>query len=68
MATKRDLPTDDQDRDLMPASRGFTLAPGESAEEFLAVRDDLLRSAGIEPSWPGAVEIRRKIESGELGA
>lgn len=52
----------------MPASRGFTLAPGESAEEFLAVRNDLLRSAGIEPRWPGAVEIRRKIERGEIGA
>jgi hypothetical protein len=53
---------------MTASPRGFTLAPGESAEEFLAVRDELLRSAGIEPNWPGASEIRRKIEAGELGA
>jgi hypothetical protein len=47
--------------------RGFALAPGETAEEFLKSRDELLRGAGIEPCWPGAQEIRRKVESGELG-
>jgi hypothetical protein len=68
VATKRDLQVDDEDRDMTTRPRGFTLAPGETAEQFLAVRDDLLRSAGIEPNWPGAREIRRKIEAGELGS
>ena len=52
---------------MTPAGRGFALAPGETAEQFLDSRDELLRSAGIEPQWPGAQEIRRKIDSGELG-
>ncbi len=52
---------------MTPRARGFTLAPGETGERFLAVRDELLRSTGIEPNWPGAAEIRRKIEAGELG-
>ncbi|MBA3808284.1 MAG: hypothetical protein H0X28_07810 [Solirubrobacterales bacterium] len=46
--------------------RGFALAPGETAKQFLEARDDVLRSAGLEPHWPGAQEIRRKIDSGEL--
>ncbi len=66
MAAKRDLPADHEDRSVT-AARGFTLAPGETAEEFLASRDALLRSAGIEPRWPNSQEIRRKIERGELG-
>jgi len=66
MATKRDLPADIEDRDIDQATRGFVLGPGETAEQFLAVREDVLRSAGIEPHWPGAAEIRRKIEAGEL--
>jgi len=49
-------------------TRGFALSPGETAEEFLAVREDMLRSAGVEPRWPGAAEIRRKIDAGELGS
>lgn len=68
MATRRDLPADIENRDLAPSPRGFALGPGETAEQFLAARDDLLRSAGIEPRWPGAAEIRRKIEAGELGS
>jgi hypothetical protein len=67
MATNRDLPVDNEDRHIARATRGFTLAPGETAQQFLAVREDLLRSEGIEPRWPGAAEIRRKIEAGELG-
>jgi hypothetical protein len=67
MAPKRDIQPDDQDRDLIP-HRGFSLCPGETAEEFLAARDELLRSVGIEPNWPSAREIRRKIDSGELGS
>jgi hypothetical protein len=67
MATKRDLPVDDEDRSVTPSIRGFALAPGETAEQFLASWDELLRSEGIEPNWPSAQEIRRKIESGELG-
>jgi hypothetical protein len=67
MATKRDLPADDEDRSVTPGVRGFALAPGETAEDFLSSRDDLLRSVGIEPQWPSAEEIRRKIDSGELG-
>lgn len=67
MATKRDLRADDEDRRVISGPRGFTLAPGETAEEFLAARDNLLRDAGIEPNWPGAAEIRRKIDAGELG-
>jgi hypothetical protein len=47
--------------------RGFALAPGETAEQFLAGRDELLRGAGIEPRWPSAREIRRKLDAGELG-
>jgi hypothetical protein len=65
MAAKRDLSADDADRSVSP--RGFALAPGETAEQFLAVREELLRSAGLEPRWPGAAEIRRRIEAGELG-
>jgi hypothetical protein len=68
MATKRDLPADNEDRSVTPGVRGFALAPGETAEDFLASRDELLRTAGIEPHWPSAQEIRRKIESGELGS
>jgi hypothetical protein len=43
------------------------LSPGETAEQFLAARDEILRTVGIEPRWPGAAEIRRKIDAGELG-
>ncbi len=68
MATKRDLPADIEDRSLAQGPRGFVLGPGETAEQFLAVRYNLLRNAGIEPRWPGAAEIRRKIETGELGS
>jgi len=68
MATKRDLPADIEDRDVTKGTSGFALGPGETAEQFLAIRDELLRSAGIEPNWPNAREIRRKIASGELGA
>jgi hypothetical protein len=49
-------------------THGFALSPGETAEQFLAVREEMLRSVGIEPQWPGAIEIRRKIEAGELDA
>lgn len=66
MATRRDLPADIEDRGVAKATRGFALGPDETAEQFLAVREDLLRSAGIEPHWPGAAEIRRKLEAGEL--
>jgi len=65
MASGRDIRPDDEDRRV--ARKGFTLAPGESAEEFLAAREALLRSDGVEPTWPGAAEIRRKIDAGELG-
>ena len=68
MATKRDIPTDIEDRGIAAKARGFALSPGETAEQFLAARDEMLRSAGIESQWPGAAEIRRKIEAGELGA
>jgi hypothetical protein len=68
MATKRDIPTDIEDRDIAQGTRGFALSPGETAEQFLATRDEMLRTAGIEPRWPGAAEIRRKIDAGELGA
>ena len=67
MATKRDLPADIEDRDIAQGTRGFSLGPGETAEQFLAVREDLVRSTGVESRWPGAAEIRRKIEAGELG-
>jgi hypothetical protein len=69
MATKRDLPADSENRDIAEqGTRGFALSPGETAEEFLAEREDMLRSAGVEPRWPGAAEIRRKIDAGELGS
>ncbi len=51
----------------MQATRGFVLGPGETAEQFLAAREDMLRDAGVETRWPGAAEIRRKIDAGELG-
>ncbi len=66
MATKRDIQLDGSCGKRV-AQRGFTLAPGETAEQFLAERDQLLKSVGIEPQWPGAKEIRRKLEAGELG-
>ena len=68
MAIKRDLPADIEDRDITTPSHGFALAPGETAEQFLAIREVILQSAGMEPRWPGAAEIRRKIDAGELGA
>jgi hypothetical protein len=67
MATKRDIPIGIDDREIGQGTRGFALSPGETAEQFLATRDEMLRSAGIEPQWPGAAEIRRKIDAGELG-
>jgi hypothetical protein len=68
MAAKQDLPADIDDRGIADRTRGFTLGPGETAEQFIAAREEVLRSAGIEPNWPGATEIRRKIQAGELGA
>lgn len=65
MDAKRDLRIDGQDGDRS-GQRGFVLAPGETAEEFLKSRDEILRSSGIDPSWPGAAEIRRKLDAGEL--
>jgi hypothetical protein len=52
---------------MIQETRGFALGPGETAEQFLAAREEMLRDAGIEPRWPGAAEIRRKIDAGELG-
>jgi hypothetical protein len=43
------------------------LLPGETAKQFIASREDILRADGVEPKWPGAAEIRRKIDAGELG-
>lgn len=66
MATKRDIPLDGSSGEFV-SQRGFALAPGETAEQFLAERDQLLKSVGIEPKWPGAKEIKRKLEAGEFG-
>ena len=66
MATKRDIQLDGSCGEFV-AQRGFALAPGETAEQFLAERDQLLKSVGIEPKWPGAEGIRRKLEAGEFG-
>lgn len=68
MASKRDLPVDIENRDIEQLHRGFVLHPGETAEQFLAIGEELMRSAGVDPRWPGATEIRHKIEAGELGA
>ena len=32
---------------------GYVLGDEQSAEDILAVQEDLLRSEGIDPRWPG---------------
>lgn len=48
VAPKRDIQLDGSCGEFV-AQRGFVLAPGETAEQFLAERDQLLKSVGIEP-------------------
>jgi hypothetical protein len=49
------------------AQRGFALTLGETAEQFLAERDQLVKSVGIEPKWRGTEGIMRKLEAGDFG-
>jgi hypothetical protein len=37
---------------------GFRLGPNQSAEDYLAIGDELLRSEGIDPTWRGLQETR----------
>jgi hypothetical protein len=32
---------------------GFRLGPNQTAEDYLAIGDELLRSEGIDPTWHG---------------
>ena len=60
MATRRDLqPPEDSD----PVGRvttpvGYVLGEDERVEDVLAANAELLRSEGIDPTWPGLRELR----------
>lgn len=44
---------------------GYVLGEGRRAEDVLAIQADLLRSEGIDPSWPGFDEATLWGHSGE---
>lgn len=37
----------------LEAPEGYMLGEGQRVEEVLAVQEELLRSEGIDPTWPG---------------
>ncbi len=43
---------------------GFRLGPNQTAEDYLAIGDELLRSEGIDPTWRGFDEKDGKTVSG----
>jgi len=44
-------PNDQPDRLAQPD--GYRLGKGQTAEDVLAIQAELLRSEGIDPTWPG---------------
>jgi hypothetical protein len=54
MATPRDLRTGRQgDRVERLIPTGYRLPPGQTMKDVLAISAELLRSEGIDPTWPG---------------
>jgi hypothetical protein len=44
-------------------SDGYRLGQGQSAEDVLAIQAELLRSEGIDPTWPGFSNLPRAGQS-----
>jgi hypothetical protein len=55
MAARRDLqPPDQSDRlERLSPSDGYRLGKDRRPEDILALQAELLRSEGIDPTWPG---------------
>lgn len=54
MVEQRDLrPGEESDGMERLTPIGYVLGEGRRAEDVLAVQADLLRSEGIDPTWPG---------------
>ena len=55
MATQRDLqPADESDRlGQLGLPDGYRLGENRRPEDVLALQAELLRSEGIDPTWPG---------------
>ena len=54
MVRRRDLrPHEESDRLDRLTPGGYVLGEGRRAEDVLAVQAELLRSEGIDPTWPG---------------
>ena len=45
--------------DGVKAPDGYVLGPNRTPEDVLAIADELLRSEGLDPAWPGLEEKRR---------
>jgi hypothetical protein len=56
---------DDRQRVDLPISRGARLAPGETAQELLAMHERLIASGGGDPKWLGFEELRRRLDAAE---
>lgn len=58
MATQRDLrpPHESDGVERLKTTDGYVLAEDQRVEDVLAVDAELLRSEGIDPTWPGFSE------------
>jgi hypothetical protein len=58
MARRRDLRSDANDDrlDRLTAAKGYLLGENRSVEDVIASDAELLRSEGLDPTWPGLTE------------
>ena len=58
MATRRDLQSPEEGDwvERLKATDGYVLGEDQRVEDILAVDAELLRSEGIDPTWPGFSE------------
>jgi hypothetical protein len=48
--------------DGVESPEGYLLGPNRTPEDVLAVADELLRSEGINPDWPGFKPARAQAD------
>ncbi|HEY4277569.1 MAG TPA: hypothetical protein VGM91_05075 [Conexibacter sp.] len=49
--------------DRVTSPTGYSISSKQQADDILAVEAELLRSEGVDPSWPGFSEDRPSGES-----
>jgi hypothetical protein len=60
MARRRDLqsPKENDPMERLSPPLGYTLGEDQRVQDVLAVEAELLRSEGIDPTWPGFDEAK----------